>query len=38
MLNKMYYLVANTEDRVSRDVAHFEMVYQSVAVHQSNTI
>ena len=28
MLNKMYYLVANLEDRVSRDVAHFQMVYQ----------
>ena len=28
MLNKMYYLVANPEDRVSRDMAHFQMVYQ----------
>ena len=36
MLNKMYYLVANPEDRVSRDVAHFQMVYQFIAVHQSN--
>ena len=26
MLNKMYYLVANPEDKVSRDVAHFQMV------------
>ena len=34
----MYYLVANPEDRVSRDVAHFQMVYQLIAVHQSNTI
>ena len=32
----MYYLVANPEDRVSRDVAHFQMVYQLIAVHQSN--
>ena len=38
MLSKMYYLVANPEDRVSRDVAHFQMVYQFIAVHQSNTI
>ena len=38
MLNKMYYLVANPEDRFSRDVAHFQMVYQFIAVHQSNTI
>ena len=38
MLNKMYYLVANTEDRFSRDVAHFRMVYQFIAVHQSYTI
>ena len=38
MLNKMYYLVANPEDRVSRDVAHFQMVYQFIAVHQGNTI
>ena len=30
----MYYLVANPEDRVSRDVAHFQMVYQFIAVHQ----
>ena len=36
MLNKMYYLVA--ENRVSRDVTHFQMVYQFIAVHQSNTI
>ena len=34
MLNKMYYLVANPEDRFSRDVAHFRMVYQFIAVHQ----
>ena len=34
----MYYLVANPEDRVSRDEAHFQMVYQFIAVHQSNTI
>ena len=38
MLNKMYYLVANPEDRFSRDVAHFRMVYQFIAVHQSYTI
>ena len=38
MLNKMYYLVANPEDRVSRDIAHFQMVYQFIAVHQSNTL
>ena len=25
-------------NRVSRDVAHFQMVYQFIAVHQSNTI
>ena len=31
----MYSLVANPEDRVSRDVAHFQMVYQFIAVHQS---
>ena len=31
MLTKMYYLVANPEDRVSRDVAHFQMVYQFIA-------
>ena len=34
MLNKMYYLVANPKDRVSRDVAHFQMVCQFIAVHQ----
>ena len=34
----MYNLVANPEDRVSRDVPHFQMVYQFIAVHQSNTI
>ena len=38
MLNKMYYLVVNPEHRVSRDVAHFQMVYQFIAVHQSYTI
>ena len=38
MLNKMYYVVANPEDRFSRDVAHFRMVYQFIAVHQSYTI
>ena len=38
MLNKMYYLVANPEDRFSRDVAHFRMVNQFIAVHQSYTI
>ena len=38
MLNKMYYPVANPEDRVYRDVAHFQMVYQFIAVHKSNTI
>ena len=38
ILNKMYYLVANPEDRVSRDVAHFQMVYQFIVVHQSYTI
>ena len=38
MLNKMYYLVANPKDRFSRDVAHFRMVYQFIAVHQSYTI
>ena len=32
------YLVANPEDRFSRDVAHFRMVYQFIAVHQSYTI
>ena len=37
-LNKIYYLVANPEGRISRDVAHFKMVYQFIAVHQSNTI
>ena len=31
-------MVANPEDRVSRDVAHFQMAYQFKAVHQSNTI
>ena len=34
----MYNLVANPEDRVSRDLAHNQMVYQFIAVHQSNTI
>ena len=34
----MYNLVANPEDRVSRDLGHFQMVYQFIAVHQSNTI
>ena len=38
MLNKMYYLVANPEDRVYRDVAHFQTVYQFIAVHQSYSI
>ena len=38
MLSKMYYLVANPEDRVSREVAHFQMVYQFIAVHQSNRV
>ena len=38
MLNKMYYLVANPEDRVSRYVAHFQMVYQFIAQHQSYII
>ena len=38
MLNKMYFLVANPEDRVSRDMAHFQMVYQFKAVRQSYTI
>ena len=37
-LNKMYYLVANPEDRISHDVAHFQMVYQFIAEYQSNTI
>ena len=35
MLNKMHYLVANPEDRVSRDVTHFQMGYQFIAVRQS---
>ena len=30
----MYYLVANPEDRVSRDVTHFQMVYQCIAVYK----
>ena len=34
----MYYLVANLEDRVSGDVVHFQMIYQFIAVHQSNTL
>ena len=38
MLNKMYYLVAIPEDRFSRDVAHFRMVYQFIAVHQNYII
>ena len=38
MLNKLYNLVANPEDRISRDVVHFQMVYQFIAVHQSYTI
>ena len=38
MLNKTYYLVANPENRFSRDVAHFRMVYQFIAVDQSYTI
>ena len=33
MLNKIYYQVANPEDRFSRDVAHFRMVNQFIAVH-----
>ena len=32
------YLVVNPEDRVSRDVAHFQMVCQFIAVHQSSTV
>ena len=38
MLNKMYYLAANPKDGVSHDMAHFQMVYQFIAVHQSYII
>ena len=38
MFNKMYYLVANPEDRFSRDVTRFRMVYPFIAVHQSYTV
>ena len=34
----MYYLVANPEDRFSRDMAHFRMVYQFIAVHLRVTL
>ena len=37
-INKMYDLVANPEDRVFRDVAHFRMVNQFIAVHQLHYI